>query len=53
MLGFGLIDDSLALRAGVGVPPEAREAGDQAAQDAWPQEAGDEEEGPARGGDLT
>ena len=35
------------------VPPEIREATDQEAQDAGPEAATDDGEGPATGGDLT
>ena len=53
MLGLRLGDDVPALGAGVGVPPEAREAVDQVAQDPGAEEAADDGPHPAPGGDLT
>ena len=51
--GLGLSDGSSADGTGVSVPPEPREATDQEALDAGPDEAADDGEGPATGGDLT
>ena len=51
--GLGVSDGSLTEGAGVGEPPEPREATDQEALDAGPDEAADDGEGPATVGDLT
>ena len=51
--GLSLSDGSSADGTGVSVPPEPRETLDQEAQEAGPEEAADDGEGPAEGGDLT